>query len=378
MQLSSYYIVVTVSGEWSTSPNTYDNGITAAYAVTILLALTGNSLLIFIVRKRPETRTLTSCLFVNMAAADLLVALVVMPVSLATPYTKGKWLPGLVGHVTCKFVYYSFFVSLTASILSLVAMAVDRFLAVRFPLRRFERFRRARVVISVIWLSSMVFMIPIGVIMSLEGSYCEFRFSQFGEIRKSVRGFYTYLFLLIYLLPLFVITILYGLVCHKLWLRKTPGFLTSEIEQRNDVTKRKVVCRLVIIVVVFALCWLPAQAFHMILAFNFKLYEDLPTYVMSLCFWVGHANSAVNPWLYMALNDKFQRAICNIVHSKPSRSPLVANVAYSKVSEPSSAHQKREGDSRIDDSHLPEQETTFSTHDPDINGRITFLDLSTP
>ena len=52
---------------------------TVLYAITIIVAFTGNGFLIYIVWKKPEVRSLTSFMFVNMTIADLLVTLVVMP-----------------------------------------------------------------------------------------------------------------------------------------------------------------------------------------------------------------------------------------------------------------------------------------------------------
>ena len=46
--------------------------VTVLYAFTMLAAIVGNSLLVYIVWKKPEVRSLTSSMFVNMAIADLL------------------------------------------------------------------------------------------------------------------------------------------------------------------------------------------------------------------------------------------------------------------------------------------------------------------
>ena len=46
--------------------------VTVLYAFTMLAAIVGNSLLIYIVWKKPEVRSLTSSMFINMAIADLL------------------------------------------------------------------------------------------------------------------------------------------------------------------------------------------------------------------------------------------------------------------------------------------------------------------
>ena len=77
--------------------------ITVLYAITMLVAFAGNGFLIYIVWKKPEVRSLTSFIFVNMAITDLLLTLVVMPWSISTIYTYGLWMiPGVFGKVMCK------------------------------------------------------------------------------------------------------------------------------------------------------------------------------------------------------------------------------------------------------------------------------------
>ena len=284
------------------------------------MALIGNVLLIFIVTRKPDTRTLNGFLFVNMAVADLLVTFIVMPVSTAWLYTGGgKWLPvGIVSDVTCTIVHYIFYVTIAASILSLTLMSVDRYLGVVFPLRRFPKFRRAKVLTVVIWLSSMIFAIPVAVIWKAYeieplGVFCGPNFLLLGKF--GMKGFYMYLLLVMYLIPLLMMSSLYILIGRALWLRNVPGRqLSNEGERRNEMTKRKVVRTLVIITAVFAFCWLPTQCYHLILAFRSDVHDTAPPYVMFLCFWLGHANSAINPWLYMMLSDNFRKSLCNVVH----------------------------------------------------------------
>ena len=147
--------------------------------------------------------------------------------------------------------------------------------------------------------------------------FCSADFTVFGtDVMQGMRGFYPYLFLLFYLTPLSVISVLYGLVRFKLWRRKMPGLVTSETERLRGATKRKVVRTLIIITAVFAVCWLPTQAYHLIFGFDYGLHEQLPQIVMYMCFWLGHTNSAFNPWLYMLLTDKFRRALRDFIHCK--------------------------------------------------------------
>ena len=55
------------------------------YAITFIVGLTGNSLVILVLLKFGYMRTLTNVLLVNLSVGNLLVVLVCMPFSLA-PY----------------------------------------------------------------------------------------------------------------------------------------------------------------------------------------------------------------------------------------------------------------------------------------------------
>ena len=266
-------------------------------------------------------RTITGFLFVNMAAADLLVTLIAMPVSMTLPYTEMRWLPGILGNITCKLVSVSLHVSILASILSLMLMSVNRFLGVVFPFARFSSFRRAKVLTITIWLCSMIAMIPAAVLWKIEkgeagGMHCQPAFRDvFGDYEKGMRVFYTYLFLAGYLIPLLVISVLYGMTCRQLWRQKKDDrqrlSIALEIIERHEARKTTV-RTLVIVTAAFAICWLPSQTYHLIFAFNNDLHRSLPRYVMFVCFWFGHANSALNPWLYMLLTNKFLTALREI------------------------------------------------------------------
>jgi len=63
------------------------------YLITIIVALAGNALLIYIVWKKLGKRNVTSFLFVNMAVADLLIAVFQMPISIAMFYFQHIQIP---------------------------------------------------------------------------------------------------------------------------------------------------------------------------------------------------------------------------------------------------------------------------------------------
>ena len=293
--------------------------VTVLYAFTMLAAIVGNSFLIYIVWKKPEVRSLTSSMFVNMAIADLLVALFMMPLSIVSAHTGSKWkVSGLPGDIICRSYILISDATLIASILCLVFMAIDRYCAIVCPLSVHSVwFRKAKFVTPLIWVMSIALMAIMPVVYKLDDEYCEIDPDVLGQ-NATFRGVYLYIFFITYIIPLAIICPLYAKAARKLWYNQASGnHLIEEQQRRQLVTRRKVVRMLVIIVVVFAICWLPAQALHLILAA--KAYRDNPpAIVMYLGFWVAHANSAINPWLYIALSTKIRLAFNRMVTFRKS------------------------------------------------------------
>ena len=228
---------------------------TIMYLITMLVSLVGNILLIYIVWKRPDVRSLTSFMFVNMAVADLLVTLVVIPYTISDFYTHGVWpMTGLIGEMTCKTVLFIAFFTISTSIICLTFMAVDRFYAVVYPFRPLLWFRRPNVLTPVVWILSMVFMCIVPVLADFKSNnQCVFEFSILGDKSKVISGLFIYFFAINYLFPVLIISILYTITARRLWFHEVPGDHEHN-RQQQQMTKRKVVRMLIIVFSVFALC----------------------------------------------------------------------------------------------------------------------------
>ncbi|XP_022786010.1 probable G-protein coupled receptor 83, partial [Stylophora pistillata] len=240
--------------------------LTVLYAITMLVAFAGNGFLIHIVWKKPEVRSLTSFMFVNMAIADLLVTLIVMPWSIAQVHTDALWMiPGVFGEVMCKGVVYIAYTTLTASILCLTFIAVDRYYAIVHPFRRYLWFRKPKLTVPFIWILSLAFMSIFPVVQTVEdhNSECMLSVYVLGDPFRALRGIFLLLVVVNYLIPLSVISVIYTVTARRLWFHVAPGVehLTGNREQL-ETSKRRVVKMLIIVTCTFALCWLPAQVVH--------------------------------------------------------------------------------------------------------------------
>ena len=293
---------------------------TVLYIITMLVSLVGNMLLLYIVWKKPDVRSPTSFMFVNMAVADLLVTLVVIPYTVSNFYTDSMWpMTGLIGQITCKTVMFIVFFPITTSILCLAFMAVDRFYAVVYPFRRLLWFRKPKVLTPLVWLLSMAFMsiVPVFVVLqwySENSRYeCVANFTIFGDTPRAIRGIFTYFFVINYLLPVTIISVLYIITARKLWFYEAPGEGLNQNWQRQQ-QKRKVVRMLIVVFTAFALCWLPGQVFQLYLVVT-EWAKHLPV-VSAACYWFGYNNSAINPWLYISLNRKMYNAFSQMTGNK--------------------------------------------------------------
>lgn len=130
---------------------------------------------------------------------------------------------------------------------------------------------------------------------------------------ESLGIYHAITFGVLYVIPLSLIGAFYFAVCRKLWLRKIPGNPSAVNLRTANRSKKRTIKMLIIIVVVFGLCWLPAHVMHLFVFFKHDVYKTFPQYAILLAFFASHVNSAVNPILYITLNKNFMHAFTDVV-----------------------------------------------------------------
>ncbi|KAK3611237.1 hypothetical protein CHS0354_005250 [Potamilus streckersoni] len=96
---------------------------------------------------------------VSLAIADLIVGIIVMPISTVYIFTE-KWIFGV---VICQIWIGVDYIASTASILNLFILSLDRYWSVTSPLKyiRKRTKKRAFIMISIVWLLSSLWIIPV-------------------------------------------------------------------------------------------------------------------------------------------------------------------------------------------------------------------------
>jgi hypothetical protein len=128
--------------------------------LVIILSLVGNTLVVSVILKYKRLQNATNYILLSLAIADLTVSIFVMIPSMITD-VKREW---IFNRFFCKF-YNSFDIfGCTASILHLLLVAVDRYVAIFKPLSYRTMVRKLHVfgMVTFVWfLSGIISFIPI-------------------------------------------------------------------------------------------------------------------------------------------------------------------------------------------------------------------------
>ena len=258
-----------------------------------------------------------------MAASDILDVMTAIPLSLAYLYHSVKWFSGWFGVFLCKFLPFLAFLSIGTSVLTLTVMTFDRYRAIVHTMRRAMSPRITVVAIASTWMiSGLVFATELYKykLFNVSGQViCAPRWVEDLQDSHKVTMYEMIVrFVLLYMIPLLTMAVLYSWIVLHLWKRKAPGEHIDKTHQRIERQKRKVVTMLITIVTIFAICWLPAHVNHFLVTFNFNFFKCLPTSLVLTLYFLTHANTAINPCLYLIFNESFREGFKHQIYHRLS------------------------------------------------------------
>ena len=95
------------------------------YVIVMILSVSGNFLVIYTICIHRHMRTVTNLYLANLATADVLVSLVVLPFKLAEYTSPCKW-PTFKLNIVCSTLAFLLPVFVFASVLTLMAISIER------------------------------------------------------------------------------------------------------------------------------------------------------------------------------------------------------------------------------------------------------------
>ena len=291
-----------------------------AFSFILLGSFFGNIFIIIIVYKHRDLRKTMNYFIVNMAVSDLLFPLVVIPDQI-TKIVTDSWhwhVSGILGSTLCKLFYFGSSVSLFVSVQSLVWIAVDRFVAVVFPLKFGLISSKIRTTaIASTWILAGVFYFPSLITWELiehgNSTYCSpVKLKSIFPSREAGEVYYWLHVTIRFLAPLFVVTVLYTAIVISLKRRSKALMNVAQCERQHSVKKRRQATQMVVaILVLFYICVIP-----------YTLLRFVTFWEPSCAFWKSFSfisilmffsSSVVNPTICLSFAESYRRGLRNIV-----------------------------------------------------------------
>ncbi|XP_030370968.1 uncharacterized protein LOC115621454 isoform X1 [Scaptodrosophila lebanonensis] len=294
-----------------------------------IVSVIGNLMVIIVFRRERKLRRRTNYYIVSLAIADFLVG------SLGVPFAILASI-GLPHNLhACLFTVSLLVVLCTISIFCLVAVSVDRYWAILYPMAysRNVRTRTAIIIISLCWVAGTIvgFLPLFGWHAHADHGKCLFVevmdynylvFLYFATIITPailMLAFYTHIYRVIIKQVRQIVTMNPASDLSRrsstaqIQVTTTPGRGGTMLRVLGAARKRdvKATQNLSIIVLFFMICWIPLYTINCIKAFCPDCYVH-PKLTL-FCIILSHLNSAVNPVLYAYHLKDFRAALKNLL-----------------------------------------------------------------
>ncbi|XP_038140719.1 P2Y purinoceptor 8 [Cyprinodon tularosa] len=282
--------------------------ISVIYMVVTVINLVGNGLSIWLLLFRTSPKTPSIIFMINLTLTDLALGSA-LPFQISYQFQGYNW---TLGSKMCSFLTLVFYTNMYCSILTMMAIGIDRYLGIVKPMifRKNKR-RKSIAVFSCLLMWGLV----LGVLYPLMTTDLTFDIPELGittcfdVLKKSmlptVGAWAAFLFTMVFvlfLLPFCVTMFCYVSVIYK---------LSSDCK---TVQKDRAIRLAIVVLLVFVLCFAPNNILlltHSILRlfYNKSLYM---AYKLSLCF--SCLNSCLDPFIYYFASKDFRQKLRQILN----------------------------------------------------------------
>uniref|UniRef100_A0AAG5CUZ0 G-protein coupled receptors family 1 profile domain-containing protein n=1 Tax=Anopheles atroparvus TaxID=41427 RepID=A0AAG5CUZ0_ANOAO len=309
------------------------------FAGIVITATVGNLIVVWIVLSHKRMRTVTNYFLVNLSIADAMVS----TLNVTFNYTYMLYLDWPFGTMYCKISQFVAILSICASVFTLMAIAIDRYVAIMSPLKPRMGKKATLCVAAAIWILGTIISSPMLLFFTtypVDGHILCYAEWPDGPSNHSVQEWvYNIVFMfLTYFLPIGSMTYTYARVGRELWGSKSIGECTQR-QLDNIKSKRRVVKMMMIVVIIFAVCWLPFQIYFIITSYYPELTKK--PYIQEVylgIYWLAMSNSMYNPIIYCWMNSRFRRGFqqffrcCPFVHVLPDNASSHRRTGTSRYS----------------------------------------------
>ncbi|XP_061865994.1 adenosine receptor A2a [Colius striatus] len=292
--------------------------------VIAVLAILGNILVCWAVYLNSNLQNVTNYFVVSLAAADIAVGVLAIPFAITISTGFCAFFYG------CLFIACFVLVLTQSSIFSLLAIAIDRIIAIRIPLRYngLVTGSRAKGIIAICWVLSFIIGLTPMLGWNRRAEIEELGSNKSSPINCSnsmvvclfeavvtMEYMVYYNFFACVLLPLLLMFGIYLKIfmAARRQLKQMENKMLHGERSRSTLQKEVHAAKsLAIIVGLFAVCWLPLHIINCFTLFCPNC-AHAPLWLMYLAIILSHANSVVNPLIYAYRIREFRHTFRRII-----------------------------------------------------------------
>jgi len=306
--------------------------------ILLSVIVLGNSMVLIALLSSKARKSRMNFFIMHLAAADLSVGLLSVTTDIIWKITVSFE----AGLVACKAIRFSQCVVTYGSTYVLVALSIDRYDAITHPMNFTGSWRRAKILVFVAWLLSVLFSVPMLIFYNIHqhkdyGTQCWIDFPEAWHWKL----YMTLIAITLFLLPAICIATCYTVIVRTIWDKSklmqppsyAPGVSTKvpitearrkrmalesdpdcrRASSRGLIPKAKVktIKMTFVIVFVFILCWSPYIIFDLLQVYGIiqksELNDIIATFVQSL----APLNSAANPFIFCLFSTNIGKYISN-------------------------------------------------------------------
>lgn len=301
------------------------------YMISFVTGLVGNIMALWVLtrrRNRLSGASATRRLLVNLAVCDMMVVCVCMPVNLGHQ-VYNAW---VFGDFLCRAVPFVQAVSVSASVLSLAVISLNRYYSVHSPLhaRSFFTARRMICMIAVVWIVSSALCLPLffmnttKTLSLLDGLHTVTVCVESWSKVKLRQGYNFLLFCALYGFPVVFNLVICFLTCWKLSRGGTssisdPNQLALTSSTSRLQTRKRIAKMVFALVLLFTFSWLPLYAVDIWIDSHIPSSPDRHDELSNIehhwilqsrpfAQWLGLTNSSLNPLCYCFVGNLYRSA----------------------------------------------------------------------
>ncbi|XP_068632899.1 pyrokinin-1 receptor-like isoform X2 [Battus philenor] len=299
--------------------------LTVIYAVIFVAGILGNLSTCFVIARNRSMHTATNFYLFSLAVSDLILLVCGLPLEsyrLWNPYTYP------LGEVFCIALGLASETSANATVLTITAFTVERYIAICRPFMSHTMSKLSRAIrfIIAIWICALCTAVPqamqFGIVTYEENGQNMSACTVKGHGVHQVFVISSFVF---FVAPMSVITVLYvfigvklrtSRVLHptkKLSVNGTTRF-SANMRYRHGTSQRRVIRMLVAVALSFFICWAPFHVQRLLAIYGksmdhpsdtFFLVYLVLTYLSGVLYFLS---TAINPILYNIMSNKFRNA----------------------------------------------------------------------